>query len=96
MKSIHGLPAILLVVVAVNCFALVFMTNTQSSFLDNKRALSELDNQKVYRFDDPATAYQILEKLDIFEQLPATEQQLNTTFARSFMGLIPDADYCTI
>ena len=93
MKSLKYLPGLLLGVIAVNCFVLFLMTSSQSSLADNKRALSESDS-RVYRFDDPATAYQVLEKLDVFEQVPATEKELNTTFARSYMGLIADNDYC--
>jgi len=73
----------------------MIMTSEQSSALDNKRTLAELENQKVYRFDDPATAFQILEKLDIFEQVPVTEKQLSTTFAKPYMGLMADNDYCS-
>jgi len=95
MKVVQALPAILFAIVALNFAVLTIMTSEQSAALDNKRALAELENQRIYRFDDPATAFQILEKLDIFEQVPVTEEKLKASFSKPYMGLIADNNYCS-
>ena len=96
MQTKTWLQGLLGTIVLLNFLFLVLMNQNHNQDSIHKRELATMDNavDGVYRFNDPITAYQVLEKLDIFERVQVTEEELNRKYQRYHMSLIADNKYC--
>lgn len=102
MPNILSLQTLLLGIVMFNGLAILFIGYNQSASSLTGRVLATNDAYQApttvnsYQFEDPVTAFEVLNQLDIFEQVEVADRDFSATgkFGKSYMSTVPDRDYC--
>src|SRR5688572_16525504 len=94
------LKCLLVAFMAANCLSMIFLSMVHLNHEDtNRRILQEPESEipNTYSFDDPTTAYQILEQLDLYEKPGYTtrnEQLAHLNYYNYHYGLTKNDQYC--
>jgi len=97
MFTIRGFVTLLF---GINIFAVLFITCVNLQSRRNLRVAQPLDELwykpnpgKIYRFDDPAMAFSLLERLDVFSVIE--EGEIRANYSRSAGGFKINDNYCS-